>query len=164
MAQDPRWPDKSHFEPFLIVFRGTTKERRAKRCQAWKNDHSAQCGNAAMAGFEVCRKCGGAAAKKNKSISSRRAFQEVLAGEDSTHVHELIGRLHSIAKAGNLDAIKYILDQIYGTAKATVVNEIGNRDLLAAMIRITAQFIKGEEFQEWLNQAKLALAESESTT
>jgi len=116
-----------------------------------------------MAGFAVCATHGGAGAKKSRAINGRKAFQEALAGDGSTHVHDLIDKLHSIAKAGNLDAIKYILDQIYGTAKATVVNEIGNRDLLAAMIRITAQFIKGEEFQEWLKQAQQALAESDST-
>jgi hypothetical protein len=157
--QDPRWPSKAHFEPTIAAF-----DKQVPRCQAWVAGRSRQCKKPALKGFDVCRSCGGAGARARKTITSRKAFQEVLAGEDSHQVYTLIDKLHEIAKQGNLDAIKYILDQIFGTPKATVVNEIADRDLFAHIVRVTANFLKGDEFKEWLQQSKQALGESDSTS
>lgn len=48
--QDPRWPNKDHFEPYITE--GPFKNSR--RCQCWAKGRSAQCGNPAALGFDAC--------------------------------------------------------------------------------------------------------------
>lgn len=105
----------------------------------------------------------GGASKRIEAIKNRNDLIAALGGKDSVKIHELVKKLHEIAIAGNLAAITYIIDQIFGTAKTTIVQEIGNRELLAHMVRVTARFLKGPEFDEWLSLIETALA-SDSTS
>jgi hypothetical protein len=142
--QDKRWPSKAHFEQILTVGKG----KGSARCQCWKSDRSQQCGKPAMPPYKACDKHGAKGAQANENFHQRKQFLDILG--DAETVRELISKLHEIALKGNLEAIKYILDQLYGTAKATIVNEIADRDLFARMVRATAQHLTGQAFEEWL--------------
>ena len=168
--QDPRWPDKSQFEPNTIIFEGKAGESLVKRCQCWKSDRSGQCANPAMDGMDVCQSHGGKGTEARRAIKTRRDFLEAL----STHADEQtqksineigIGQLAKKVLAGDEGAIKYWFDQQFGTAKTTIINEIGNREFIAIVMRITAKHLQGEAFETWLQELKSEMdAESDSTS
>ncbi len=66
--QDPRWPNKDHFEEFITSgpFKGT------RRCQSWNSKRSKQCGNVAATGFDKCAQSHGGKASSGRPITNGR--------------------------------------------------------------------------------------------
>lgn len=67
---------------------------------------------------------------------------------------------------GDKEMTIWYLNQVMGTPKSTVENLIGDRELLAAVGRVTAEFIEPGMFQAWalrLNSELSALSNLEST-
>jgi hypothetical protein len=98
----------------------------------------------------MCETHGAAGVAANQRLRERKEFLEVLGANDGESVRALVSKLHQIGLAGNLDAIKYILDQLYGAPKTTVVTEISDREAMARMIKVTAKHLQGEAFEAWL--------------
>jgi hypothetical protein len=101
---------------------------------------------------------------KARGLQSRAEFLFELG--DGEAVRPIIAKLQQIAVGGDLSAIKYVLDQLYGTAKTSMVTEIDNREMFARIVRVTASHLRGQEFDAWLSQVRIELGgESfESTT
>ena len=161
--------DRSHFVPYVEV--GTL--RGHPRCQAFKRGSTEQCGNRAEIGFEVCKFHGANAAKRNVThgqnqavfIKTRKQFIEALGNDKTTDfAKQMIDKLREIALAGSLEALKYSLDQLFGSPKATVVTEIADRDLFARMVRVTAKHLTGEAFQAWLSDLKTEMQDDSDLT
>jgi hypothetical protein len=165
--QDPRYPDKSHFEPLIAKKVG----KGGKRCQAWKTDRSGQCSHSAAKGLSVCKYHGASGVQARKDLKNRRDFLEALskASDEPTQksINEMaIGQLAAKVIGGDFQAIRYWLDQQFGGPTATVVTEIVDRDLLERVIKVQAAFYKDNqsEFERWLAFFQESLRESNSTT
>lgn len=105
--------------------------------------------------------------KLKKLIQTREQFLQVLGGDNSNKIYGIIDKLHQLATGDkpNLEAIKYILDQLFGGPKSTIITEIGDQVLFAKFVRVTARHLKGEAFQAWLSDLKQDIeTASDSTT
>lgn len=163
-----RTEDKSHFLPYVETGAG----KGHPRCQAFKRGSMEQCGKMAQPGFEVCLSHGARAAEANVThgqrqavfIKTRKQFLEALGGKETDFAHQMVEKLRQIALGGSLEALKYSLDQLFGSPKATVVTEIADRDLFARMVKVTAKHLTGEAFQAWLSDLKTEMQEDSDST
>lgn len=161
--QDPRWPNKDHFEP--TITRGAKEIHGSRRCQKWVSDRSKQCTRSALEGRDYCVSHGGAAAVVHEERKSRRDFLRDLEfyvdGDTQSKLYDLgIKAICQRVMAGDTNAIKYYFDQLFGGPTSTV--EIVSRDMFALMVRVTARHLKPEAFEVWLSELKTEMERSGS--
>lgn len=116
-----------------------------------------------------CRLCGGKTPRgpenanyktgeHSHEMKTRRQFVAALHGENYDRAKVLVDLLFEMAKKGDLGAIKYQLDQMYGSPQARVINEIGERAFIASVVKVTAKYLDGEKFGEWMSDLKSELS------
>lgn len=97
-----------------------------------------------------------------REIRSREVFLSALAKGQAEGcediVPELIKQLHAQVKAGNLEALKYVTNQLYGGPTTTIEHKITGTVVLEIVIRATAKRLEKADFGEWLSEVKSDMA------
>lgn len=124
-----------------------------------------RCTHNCVDGFNVCRMHGGAGARKalkpgnlsTQQLTERKQFLDALRGENEEDARLYIKKVRETALGGSETMLRYVLDQLYGGPKTTVEVQIGDKEMIALMIRVTARHLKTEAFEAWLSDFNQAL-------